>query len=157
MKILSVTTFGGALGCALTAGLLFAFSTSIIPGLRRLPVPQGITSMNAFNDTIQNPIFLLVFLLSSAASLGLVVSAPFTWHQPGAIWRLVGGLLFFIGVFVVTVGINVPLNDSLAAVDPLSADGAKEWDHYLATWTVWNNLRTVLGIAGAAALLRALV
>jgi len=157
MKILSVTTFVGALGCVLTAGLLFAFSTSIIPGLRRLPVPQGITSMNAFNDTIQNPVFLLMFLVSGAASLGLAVTAPFTWHQPGAVWRLVGGLLFFIGVFVVTMAINVPLNNTLAAVDPKSGAGAKEWHHYLSTWTVWNNIRTVTGIVGAAALIRALV
>jgi uncharacterized membrane protein len=157
MKILSVTAFVGALGCALIAGLLFAFSTSIVPGLRRLPVPQAITSMNAFNDTIQNPVFLLVFLASGAASLGLAVSAPFTWHQDGAIWRLLGGLLFFLGVFVVTMAINVPLNDSLAAVDPQSAEGAKEWEHYQATWTVWNNIRVIAGIGAVASIIRALV
>lgn len=157
MKILSVTAFIGALGCAVTAGLLFAFSVSVIPGLRRLPASQGITSMNSFNDAILNPVFLLVFLVASAASLGMAVSAPFTWHQPGAIWRLVGGLLFFVGVFVVTMGINVPLNDALAAVDVHSAEGVKVWDHYLATWTVWNHIRTVAGIAAAASLIRALL
>jgi uncharacterized membrane protein len=156
MKILSVSAFVGALGCALTAGILLAFSVAIIPGLRRLPVPGGIASMNAFNDAIRNPVFLLVFLVSSTASLGLAASAPFTWHHPGAIWRLVGGLLFFVGVFVVPMAINVPLNDSLAAVDPHGTEGAKFWDHYQATWTIWNHIRTVAGIAAAPLLIRAL-
>ncbi len=157
MKILIVSAFVGALGCAVTAGLLFAFSVAVIPGLRRLPAADGIASMNAFNDAILNPVFLLLFLVSSAASLGLAVSAPFTWHQPGAIWRLMGGLVFFIGVFVVTMAINVPLNDSLAAVDAHSAKGAEVWQHYQATWTIWNHIRTILGVAGAAALIAALL
>jgi uncharacterized membrane protein len=157
MTILYVSAFVGALGCAVTAGILFAFAVAIIPGLRRLPVPEGIASMNAFNDSILNPVFLLVFLVSSAASLGLAASAPLTWHHPGAIWRLVGGLLFFLGVFVVTMAINVPLNDSLAAVDPYSTQGAQVWDHYQATWTVWNDIRTIAGIAAAASLIRALL
>lgn len=157
MKILSVSAFVGALGCALTAGVLFAFSVAIMPGLRRLPVPQAITSMNAFNDAILNPVFLLAFLVSSAASLGLAVSAPFTWHHHGAIWRLVGGALFFIGVFVVTMAINVALNDSLAAVDPQSAEGVRVWDHYQITWTIWNDIRTLLGVAGAGALIGSLL
>lgn len=157
MKILTVGAFVGALGCALTAGLLFAFSVSVMPGLRRLPAPDGIAAMNAFNDAILNPAFGLVFFVATAASLGLAISAPFTWHHPGAAWRLAGGLLFVVGAFVVTMGINVPLNDSLAAVDAHSADGAKVWEHFQATWTGWNNVRTVAATAGAASLIRALL
>jgi len=157
MNIVAIGTFVGALGCALTAGLLFAFSVSIMPGLHRLPAAQGIMSMNAFNDAILNPVFGLVFFVATAASLGLAVSAPFTWHQSGALWRLVGGVLFFVGVFVVTMAINVPLNDSLAGVDPHSAEGAKFWQHYQATWTMWNHLRTVTGIVAVASLISALL
>jgi uncharacterized membrane protein len=157
MTIVSVAAFVAALGCALTAGLLFAFSVSIMRGLRRLPAAQGITAMNAFNDAILNPVFGLVFFVASATSLGLAVSAPFTWHQSGAPWRLVGGLLFFVGVFVVTMGVNIPLNDSLAAVDPDSAEGATFWQHYQAMWTGWNHLRTVAGTGAVASLIRALL
>jgi len=139
------------------AGLLFAFSVAIIPGLRRLPAPQGIVSMNAFNDAILNPAFGLVFFVATAASVALAISAPFTWHQSGAVWRLVGGLLFFVGAFVVTMAINVPLNNELAAAEATSAGGARVWAHYQATWTLWNNIRTLAATAAAASLIRALL
>lgn len=157
MKILTAAAVVGALGCALMAGLMLAFSVAVMPGLRRLPAPQGIASMNSVNSAILNPAFGLAFFAATAASLGLAVSAPFTWHQPGAVWRLAGGLLFFVGAFVVTMGINVPLNDSLAAVDPQSAEGARVWEQFQATWTGWNHVRTLAATAAAASLIRSLL
>jgi uncharacterized membrane protein len=55
------------------------------------------------------------------------------------------------------MAINVALNDSLAAVDPQSAEGARVWDHYQITWTIWNDIRTLLGVAGAGALIGSLL
>jgi uncharacterized membrane protein len=41
-------------------------------------------------------------------------------------------------------------------VDRHSADGAKVWAYYQATWTVWNHVRMLTGAAAAAPLVRAL-
>jgi uncharacterized membrane protein len=52
---------------------------------------------------------------------------------------------------------NVPLNDALAPLDPASVEAHHEWAHYLDSWTTWNHVRTVTGIAATAALTIGLV
>jgi uncharacterized membrane protein len=56
----------------------------------------------------------------------------------------------------VTIAFNVPRNNTLAAVDPLSAEAARLWVGYLTGWTAWNLLRTVVSLAAAALLTIAL-
>jgi uncharacterized membrane protein len=75
----------------------------------------------------------------------------FRWQTPGAGYRLIGSLLYLLGTILVTIVCNVPLNDSLAAVDPTSANAAQAWAHYVTTWTAWNHLRTIAALAAAAA------
>ena len=75
----------------------------------------------------------------------------------GGLFRLVGGGLYLVGMVLVTIVRNVPMNDALAAVDPESAEGAEQWASYVPGWTVWNSVRTVAALAAAAALTVALV
>lgn len=53
--------------------------------------------------------------------LAVVISCVVRWQKPGAIYLLIGGLLYLVGTILVTIVFNVPLNDGLAAVDPTSA------------------------------------
>lgn len=146
-------TIAAAVGAALVAGLMFAFSTSVMPGLATRPPAEGMAAMQAMNRTILNPVFGLVF--GGAALLCLVVaaSAPFTTEEGGWGWRLAGGALYVVGTFGVTMAINVPMNDRVDAADPGSADGQRLWADYLRRWTAWNHVRTVLGTAAAVLLL----
>ena len=41
---------------------------------------------------------------------------------------IAGGLLYVVGMFVVTMVFNVPLNNALAAVDPASPEGTGAMD-----------------------------
>jgi uncharacterized membrane protein len=50
---------------------------------------------------------------------------------------------------LVTVVFNVPRNEALAAVDPTSADSAKRWSGYIASWTAWNHVRTAAALVVA--------
>src|SRR5260370_18932212 len=43
------------------------------------------------------------------------------WHDSGSAWLVVGGLLYVVSTFLVTIVFNVPLNDALAAIDPDNA------------------------------------
>src|SRR4029077_99843 len=54
----------------------------------------------------------------------LAASLPFRGHKPGALFILAGSLLYLVGTMFVTCAFNVPLNDTLATVEPASADGA---------------------------------
>jgi uncharacterized membrane protein len=98
-----------------------------------------------------------VFLGSTLTSLALAVLAPFRWDEPGAAMRLAGGVLYVVGMFVVTAVFNVPLNNALAAVAPASGEAGTLWARYLVDWTWWNHVRTVTSTLAFALFIAAIV
>lgn len=145
-------TFVSALGCGLIAGLLFTFSNFVMKALANLPPAQGIAAMQSINVVIINPLFMVAFFGTALACVALVVSSLLRWSEPSAVYLLVGSLFYLVGTIAVTVVINVPLNDALAAVGADTADGAKLWHRYVDDWTTWNHVRTVAALAAAASL-----
>ena len=146
----------GAVGSGMMAGLFFVFSVAIMPALDRLGHPAGMRAMQAINADIQNPLFLLVFLGSGLTGAALAVSAAWTWDQPGAGYRLAGGLLIALGSLVLTVAYHVPRNNALDAVDAASSGAADEWARYLRKWVPANHVRTAASAASLITLLLAL-
>lgn len=73
-----------------------------------------------------------------------------------AILFAAGAVVYFIGAFLVTVMVNVPMNEALAtmAVPADRADAAWIWKDYSALWQVWNTARTL--VSGLALILVAL-
>ncbi len=140
------------LGCALIAGVFFAFSTFVMKALAQQPTAQGIATMQSINITVINPLFMGAFLGTAAACLFLLISSLSKWHQPGAVYLLFGSLLYLIGTLGVTIAFNVPLNDALAIAKPGSVEGANLWARYLTNWTFWNHVRTVAAIAASLSL-----
>lgn len=140
------------LGCGLIAGVFFAFSTFVMKALAQQPPAQGITTMQSINITVINPWFMTAFLGTAATCLFLAIASLLKWYQPGAVYLLVGSLIYLIGTFLVTMVGNVPLNEALAIADPNSTDGAKLWATYLINWTLWNHVRTVAAILATASL-----
>ncbi|BAZ68053.1 MAG: DUF1772 domain-containing protein [Pelatocladus maniniholoensis HA4357-MV3] len=138
-----------AIGCGLIAGVFFAFSTFVMAGLARLQPAQGITAMQSINITAINPLFMLALFGTAVACLFLTVSSLLKWHQPGAVYLLIGSLLYLIGTIGVTIAFNVPLNDALVNVKPDSTEGANLWASYLTNWTTWNHVRTIAALAAA--------
>jgi uncharacterized membrane protein len=95
---------------------------------------------------------------TAALSVILAIAALVRWPEPGAAYLVAGGgLLYFIGCFLVTILGNVPLNDGLAAVNASSDEGRRVWTHYLSAWTWWNHVRTVASLAASAAFIAALL
>ncbi|MBW4617837.1 MAG: DUF1772 domain-containing protein [Cyanosarcina radialis HA8281-LM2] len=141
-----------ALGCGLIAGVFFAFSTFVINALARLQPSEGIAAMQSINITVINPWFMSAFLGTAAACIFLAIFSLLKWSQPGAVYLLVGSLLYLVGTFGVTMGFNVPLNDTLAIAKPDSTEGANLWAKYLTDWTMWNHVRTAAALGSAALL-----
>ncbi len=141
-----------AVGCGLVAGILYAFSTSVMKALARLPSAQGIAAMQSINITVINPLFMGAFFGTAAACVLVVIFALLRWNEAEAVYLLSGGLVYLIGTILVTMAFNVPRNDALAAVDPHSADGARLWAGYVTSWTAWNHLRTAAALAAAVLL-----
>lgn len=148
-------TIVSAVGSGLVAGVLFAFSTSIMTSLSRLPAAHGIAAMQGINSAIQNPWFLGAFVGTAATSAALGVASLFRLDEPAGPYLLAGSVLY-LAAFMITMAYHVPRNDALAALDPAAAASAPAWDTYVAAWTAWNHLRTVLCLAAAAAFTLAL-
>jgi uncharacterized membrane protein len=138
-----------AIGCGLMAGVYFAFSTFIMTALARTGPGPGMAAMNAINVEIVKSLFMPLFLGTTLTSAALVVIAGFRLGEPGAVAMLAGGVIYVLGMFVVTAVFNVPLNDALAAADPASTEGTVLWARYLSDWTWWNHVRTVASVAAA--------
>jgi uncharacterized membrane protein len=139
-----------AIGCGLLAGLYFAFSTFIMTALGRIGQASGIAAMNAINVTIVQSLFMPIFLGTTVTSAALAVIALFRWSEAGAIAMMVGGVLYVLGMFIVTMIFNVPLNNALAAADPASHEAASLWARYLTDWTWWNHVRTISSTVACA-------
>jgi uncharacterized membrane protein len=149
-------TFAAALGCGLTAGVLFAFSTFVMKALASLPPPQGIAAMQSINVAVINPWFLTTFLGTAMLCTILGVASLLSWQRPGAVCLLLGCALYLVGTVLVTGAFNVPQNAALATADPASANAASLWSEYVVSWTAWNHVRTLAACAAGASLTFAL-
>ncbi len=146
-----------AVGCGLLGGLYFAFSAFIMSALARIEPAHGVVAMNSINVTIVRTLFLPFFLGTTLTSLALVVIGLVQWEQAGSTAMIVGGAVYFLGMFVVTMVFNVPLNNQLAVVTPGTADAGFVWARYLKEWTLWNHVRTLASTGASAAFIAALV
>lgn len=133
--------------CGLLAGLYFTFSAFAMTAFALIGVSAGVAAMNSINRVIQRSLFMPLFVGSSLSSLALAIIGALNWNKPGACATLAGGVIYFVGMFVVTMIFNVPRNNALDASDPASAEGQTLWARYLKEWTGWNHIRTLASTA----------
>lgn len=152
--IWTAVTVAAALGSALVAGVFYAFSAFVMPALARLPAADGIAAMQAINVTAVMPGFMAGFMGTAVLCL-VVLAGTFLGHGGG--WAATGALLYLIGTLGITAVANVPRNNLLAALDPAAAGAASAWASYLSGWTLWNHLRGLAGLGGAAVLIVSLL
>ena len=134
-------------------GFFYAWVCSTMWGLDAADPNVAISSMQAMNASVRNPVFALGYF---GTPLVLATVALATWkgeERPAAILVGSGSLLYILGVMIPTSMVNVPLNEALAAVEaPLAGPRAEQvWLSYSVPWQFWNTIRAVA--AGAALLL----
>lgn len=131
----------------LSAGVFFAWSCSIIPGLAKMPDREYILAMQSFNKAIQNPVFFAVFM----GSLVLLPISTFMHYTNPAnlrFWLLLAAtVVYAIGVFGVTAFGNVPLNETLAAFNLTAASASEVATARINFEAPWVNLHTIRTVA----------
>lgn len=151
-NLITGLSFSAALGAALVGGVFFGFSNFIMAGLGRLPPAQGAAAMNAINVTVINPAFMIALF---GTGLLCLVAAALSLGSLGALDAkliLAGALLYVLGCDGVTMALNVPLNNALAAAASGTSEADALWARYLKEWTLWNSVRTAACFAAAALL-----
>lgn len=124
----------------LSAGVFFAYSTSVMPALRKVDDRTFVDVMQKINAAILNGWFLTAYTGALLAAIAAVLLHLGGAHRAALPWLVAATLLYAV-VFVVTAAVNVPLNDQLDAAgltDPAAARAAFE-----ASWNRWNTVRTV--------------
>ncbi|MER6284338.1 DUF1772 domain-containing protein [Streptomyces sviceus] len=120
----------------LIAGAFYVFACAVMPALARSDDRVYVEVMRDINEVIQNPVFFLGFL---GAPLLTAVAA---WQARGRGYRrwVWAALAASALAFLVTVVLNVPLNDALAR----DGDPGALREEFEDPWVAWNVVRAVL-------------
>jgi uncharacterized membrane protein len=136
-------------GSAVAGGFYLAFSTVVMPALRRRPAKESIATMVFINHMAVRPPFMIVFFGTAAACAAVAVVAaadPLT-RSP----IQVAGAAAYLAGWASTMVVNVPLNNQLA--NAVGDQPGQQWTTYEQSWTPANHLRAALSFAGAAGLI----
>jgi uncharacterized membrane protein len=153
----ALTLAGATLTTGLIAGVFYAYAVSVNLGLAAQPDASYVATMNAINERIQNPLFFLSFfgaVLFLLAALAAHSSRP----RSGRFWLVALACAFYIGGgFLVTVFVNVPLNEELARVasDASAGELGRARAAYEDPWDFWNDVRAVSSVLAFVALVGA--
>ncbi len=145
MTARTVLLFTGILSTGLMAGLFFGWAVSVIPGTSRIPDRTYIDTMQSINRAIVNPVFVL-FFMGTPVVLGAGAIAHFRAGDSRRGWLMIAAAsTYVVGVLGVTVGRNIPLNETLDAfdLDTASAEAiSAQRGDYERLWNRWHNVRT---------------
>lgn len=143
----------------LIAGLCFTWSNAITPGIGKLDDFGFLQSFQAMNRAIINPSFLIVFfgpviLLFINAYLHRNTHSTTFWSF------FLAAILFFIGVSLITIFKNLPLNELLdkAVLDQLSSVELNELrTKFEQLWNRWHIQRTIASFTSFSLLLTGII
>lgn len=157
--VLKGATLFSLLLSAAIFGFFYAWVCSTMWGLDQADPRVAIEAMQAMNASVRNIVFAPAFFGTWAALFATAALFYAAQAKKTAGLFAAAGATYFIGAFLLTMTVNVPMNEALARVDvPGDIDAAGAiWREYSGTWQVWNITRTVVsGIAFLLAVLASL-
>jgi len=149
----TVSLLAATLTMGLVAGAFVLYAHTIMPGLKKTDDRTFVTAFQAMDRAIINPWFMAGGFLGALVFTAAAVLA----HRGGdALPWIAGALVLYAIAFVITLAVNVPLNDAIkAATDPNLA-AVREQFHE-ARWAGWNLVRAITSTAAFGCLAWALV
>ncbi|MBM7784381.1 anthrone oxygenase family protein [Tenggerimyces flavus] len=152
----AVFLLAATLSMGLVAGVFGLYWHAVMPGLAKADDRTFVGAFQALDRGIMNPWFLLTNFVGALAFP--LVAGLLLLGQPAFVWVVVAFVLYLV-VFVMTIAINVPMNDALkAAGDPNQIDNAAARKAFNeARWVSSNNVRVVLSTVAFGLLAWALV
>jgi uncharacterized membrane protein len=137
----------------LIAGVFLAFSDFVMKSLCAASPASGIETMQLINRKVYGSVFLTLLIAMALTSVALGLYASVHMTRPAAVWIIAGCALYVIGVFIVTMVFNVPMNQRLDTVNHENTETASYWTVYASSWTLWNHVRTIASAGSAVSFL----
>ena len=154
--IRTATLMGATLTMGLITGAFALYAHTVMPGLKSTDDRTFVAAFGAMDRAIINPWFMV---FGFVGALVLTLAATVTHVGRDAFpWIVAALVLYFIAV-VITIAVNVPLNDALKAagdVDRISDLAAVRDRFHEGRWAAFNLVRTVTSIGAFACLAWAL-
>jgi uncharacterized membrane protein len=153
----AVSLLGAVITMGLATGAFALYAHTVMPGLRNTDNHTFVASFQAMDRAIINPWFMAsafvgALLFTVAAALASIGRAALPW--------VIAALVLYLIAVVITIAVNVPLNDALkAAGNPdhiRDLAGVRERFHET-RWAAWNLVRVATSGAAFGCLAWALV
>ena len=143
----------------LLAGLFFSWSISVMPGLANTSDRTYVEALQSMNRAILNGWFALASLAALLLTiLALVLHLRADGHK--ALPWIIVGLVLYVATWIITMAINVPMNNALEAAGNGDVNQITDFAavrEQFKNWLPWNHVRTLLNTGALAALSWALV
>jgi uncharacterized membrane protein len=137
----AVTLLGAVITMGLAAGAFALYAHTIMPGLKNTGNHTFVASFQAMDRAIINPWFMAsafvgALLFTLAATLANIGRAALPW--------VIAALVLYLIAVVITIAVNVPLNDAIKAAgnpDHIRDLAAVRERFHEARWSAWNLVR----------------
>jgi uncharacterized membrane protein len=140
-------------------GFFYAWVCSTMWGLDSTDPRVAMGAMQAMNASVRNAVFAPAFFGTPIVLLAAGAMMYRIQLRRAAVLFWASAIVYVGGCFIVTMGINVPMNEALAtfAIPDQSSDASVIWETYSVRWQFWNQLRTVFaGVSFVVAVCAAL-
>jgi uncharacterized membrane protein len=157
LRVAALILSGVSMG--LMAGVFGLYANAIMPGLRRTDDRTFVGAFQSIDTAIINPLFLVTFF-GALGFTGLAAGLHLGADERSRLPWIAAAFVLYLAVVVVTLRINVPLNDDIkAAGDPDSIQDLRSVRGRFnePKWVRWNMVRAAATIAAFACLASALV
>jgi uncharacterized membrane protein len=144
------TAWTGVLFSGAIFGFFYAWVCSTMWGLDDADPRVAIAAMQAMNGSVRNAAFFPAFFLTPVVLAVAATLAARERRRASAGLLAAAAVVYLLGGLVLTMALNVPMNEELAqVVVPTDVAPARAiWEDYSGTWQVYNQVRTVLsGVA----------
>jgi uncharacterized membrane protein len=159
-RLRAASLVAATLAMGFVASIFVFYSNTIMPGLRSTDDRTFVTAFQQIDEAIINPLFLGFGFVGALVLTALAGALQLRAGRSSTLPWIVAALVLYLAAFIITVAVNVPLNDDLkAAGDPerISDLAAVRDDFKESTWVAWNHVRSVLSAVAFGCLAWALV
>jgi uncharacterized membrane protein len=145
--VVKLAQFVGIMLYVLVAGVMWGTWLSLG---RTMTSYDAVTFLTDGQHMISNLATVMAVLMISAVVVGLlVVVLLFRGRSTLAGWLALCGLLLLVAVVVVTLSVEVPIDNKIKTWTPASLPA--DWEDIRARWAAFHTLRTFLSLAAVAA------
>lgn len=156
-QLSSAVLAAAVLTMGLMAGVFGLYTHTVMPGLRHTDDRTFVGAFQSMDKAIINPWFMAAFL-GALVLTGLAAVLHLSGDKRNVLPWIGAALVLYLIAVIITLAINVPLNDAMkAAGDPARIGdlGAVRRHFDEARWSAWNLVRTLTTTAAFGCLIAA--